>query len=268
MDNYTWPGPDENMFEMIERESKRQRDLRFSHYLRNMKRKATSSSLVLVKKAKSTPSIAQVKKQTIKKCVKVRGTYCAGSGGKDLKTADFGISLQSPFSGTPYITSFVDTNAEGVTGTTRVGQKIKLTSIQYRLDVYTLVGATVSASVSLPAFLDLFVLLDTQPNGSNAALSTYLQSVTSNTSYPFPQNDDRFVVLGKRRHYTCCSGNLVAECWTAFIKTNIDIKYPDSTGPPITNNVLLCAVSPNAAPATTVLSPSFVGNIRYTYYDE
>lgn len=183
------------------------------------------------------------------------GVAVSGSDRPELKNYDVNVSATSVVSGTPYVGSLLSGIAEGTSDSQRIGQKIVVKSVDIELNVtLSLNGATVG---SPSAFMDYFVIWDKQPNAAQATAANIFATTTTNLTFMNTQNTERFVVL--RRHRVCLDeAQGMGEIFHVHVPLDLATKFPDSNTFPTTNDLLICALSPN-----TVAAGSYTPNIAY-----
>jgi len=194
----------------------------------------------------------------------VRGVATSGTMGPELKIVDNVQAFVNVTSAAPYIASMSSGIAEGVANGQRIGQKCLFKSLDVLLNIQAVPGATVTA-LTAPAFLDVLVVWDKQPDQTTPAVGTILTTSASNLTFGNTGQTERFVVLRRERYcFDLNTGMSATGKW--HVPLSLSAKFPDATAPPNTNDVYIVAVSPNAAPGATIIVPqiSFEARLKFT----
>lgn len=194
------------------------------------------------------------------------GVATSGSSAPELKIWDLNVGQTDVLTGTPYVASLTSGIAEGTTGATRVGQKILLKSVDVKFDVRASVGSTVTYSSTTPdAFVDVMAVWDKSPDGTIATAANIFQVPGTNVSMLNTINLERFVVLRRESIGLSVSNSARPVSW--HIPLSLATRFTDATNVAQTNDVYICALSPNVvAGATAGLNPqiSYYARTKFT----
>lgn len=153
------------------------------------------------------------------------------------------------------------------TGTGRIGNEILVKLIQFR-GYANFAPAQASGSVSL----HIFVILDTQCNGTLPSVLDIFTSVNLGKCLLNPANTQRFKILKTYNRYftplTFTTGFCRGDIFNWYIPCDIPIKFnsPDGdVGSVTTNNIFICMGTDIETEATDTFS--VVGTARVCYYD-
>lgn len=185
----------------------------------------------------------------------IRGVATAGSTNPEIKNYDNNVAVTQVGTAAPYILSLTAGIAEGTSNNQRVGQKILLKSIELEIDY------TQPTAASASAFVDFMLVWDKAPDGSTTTVATILASSTTNLTFGNTANLERFVILRRER---VVLNNAATTGVVSNIHLPLDLaaRFSDSTGAPVTNDILAVAVSPNAA-GVSGPSIAFVARVKY-----
>lgn len=193
----------------------------------------------------------------------INGVAKSGTDAPEIKNYDNNIAAASVVTGTPYVASLCSGIAEGTSDAQRVGQKILLKSVDIEMNVVAVPGASVG-NLSPPCPIDVFVVWDKQPNAAQAAASTIFASSATNLTFLNTQNTERFVVL-RRHSMVFDTVEHSGEVYKVHVPLDVAVKFPDANTFPTTNDILVCALSPNAVSVnSTTATIAYVARVKFT----
>lgn len=198
---------------------------------------------------------------------RVRGRITLGSNAPEAKFSDELNSDNIVTGATQYTYGLMDAIAQGTTSSQRVGNKISVKSLDFKMNLQ------VSGTAPTPQVF-WAVVLDKQPNAAIASFATIFTAQAApndNLVQRNYNNLDRFQVLaqgqvkphewlvtvqnGGTSTVACCHQN-------HFLPLNIDTRFADSTGQPQTNNLILC-ITGNGTTTANPISHSTYTRLRY-----
>jgi len=152
--------------------------------------------------------------------------------------------------------------AQGTAVNQRIGDRIhiKAADLQFNVQVP---GEAETNNTS--TFIDIFLILDTQPQEGTAGAATIFQNSATNLTYIQLDSLERFQVL-KRERITFDAADKFTHQFTWHQSAELASRFGSSTSTPMSNDLLVCALSPNAA--ATNLTPSLSYICRLTFTDE
>jgi len=188
----------------------------------------------------------------------------------ELKFYD--VSISEPFDATMGIpntpTSLVVALAQGTGESERIGRSIRVKSIQIKGRLIS--DPTTTTSYSCDAYM--WLVLDTQANGANPAVTDVFTSATASSALVNLDNSQRFRIL-KKWHWNFGVTAGVAAAYSArshsvdyYKKCDIPIEYSSTTGALTeirSNNLFLICGSLGGDDSVTL---SGVARVRYTDY--
>jgi len=184
----------------------------------------------------------------------------AGSSRSEIKNYDNNITATSVGTGSPYVASLCSGIAEGTSDSQRIGQKIMLRSIELEMNV-TIANF---GGANLPTFLDVFIVWDRQPNQALAAATSIFASATTNLTFLNTSNTERFKVV-RRVRLELDTSSRIGNSFSLHVPLALATKFPDSNTFPSTNDILLCALSPNTVGSSgNNPSISYIARVKYT----
>lgn len=232
----------------------------FNSKMPSMKRSRESSSHSSYS-AKKARAIIAVKK------VFRRPAGAQMSLGPEVKNYDTALAVTTVSTGAPLTLDLLSGLAEGTGDTQRVGRKIKIVSIDMQLNVNQIIGSSVAANTTASeAFIDVFLCLDKSPDLSTLSATNVFISAATNLTYISPAYLDRVQTLHRWRVPLSFAGPSTA-CNTWHSKGPIGVAFTDATGVPQVNGLVLYALSPNAAAATTTAPPQLSAYCRVKFTD-
>jgi len=161
----------------------------------------------------------------------------------------------------PYVQSLTNGIAQGVGVSNRIGDRIHVKAVDIQFNVSAGVGITVAA----PEFIDVFLILDTQPQQTTAAASTIFSTPGTNLTYIDLDSLQRFQILKRERIHFDVAGSLTHQM-TWHQSCELACRFDSGTAAPMSNDLLVCALSPAAI--TAGQSPLLSYLARLTFTDE
>jgi len=192
-----------------------------------------------------------------------RGRISNGSIGPEIKNLDATVALTTVNTASSYVYDLLALLAEGTGAGNRVGQKVMVRSVDVKWNLTGTPGSAVTTS-TVPVFMDVFLVLDKQPNGSTAAATTIFTAASTNLTGSNIIYLERFQVLRRARvAFDISSGLSEAIDW--HVPLNLATRFSDSTSSPATNGLLLVALSPAATSLTTNIQPqvSYFARVKF-----
>lgn len=181
----------------------------------------------------------------------VRGTLVGGPQGPERKkyeTSNTGGVVVT--AANPYVQSLTNGIAQGTGVSNRIGDRIHVKGI----DIQFQANSSATLAAGAPAFCDVFMILDTQPNGATPASNVIFENNNTNLTYLELGVLERFKVLKRERLNFDIAGSQ-STVWTWHQSCDLAIRFDTATGSPQSNDIYVCALSPAANAATeTVLS--------------
>lgn len=235
---------------------------------RGLKRTVTYEPAISNKRGRTSKS-KTYRKNTLRGTAFVNGRLSTSGTGPEVKNYDYQLAATNVSSGVPYIADIMSGIAQGDTETTRTGQKICVKGLAIVLNMYAVVGGSVtynSGGTVTMAPIDVFVIHDGQPDGSTPTVGTILGFTNSVCTYGLPANLDRFKVL-RREHFNFDISSGLTSIVDMFIPLDVSVRYPDATGSPNTNSFYVVAVSSAGAVAAGTTSPYINGLVRIKFTD-
>jgi len=233
------------------------------------KRKQSPTSYAFV--AKKSRKSARVSAKNTGVAQKIRGRYTLGNTKPEQKFYDETGNNNSFTTGaTAIVYPLLDNLAQAVTVTGRLGGKVNLKSLSYKINWST--NSTAGTQVR-PQVMIAFVL-DKQPDGAAATFADIFTSIPGNDNLVQKNNTnrDRFQVL---KSYSMVSSDWFlgqnpsstssyATAHTEFyIPLDIVSRFADGTGNPATNN-LLAVFSTNATTNSIITIDAAYSRIMFT----
>lgn len=184
------------------------------------------------------------------------GKATSGTMAPEIKNFDNNVAATSVVAGTPYIASMTAGIAEGTTLGNRVGGKIFIKSFDLEGNItVTLNGAGIG---SPSAFIDVFCVWDKQPDGALPAIGAIFTSTNTNLTFGNVGQTERFVIL-RRERIVLDEAQRMGANFVWHVPLALATKFPDATQVPNTNDIYVCALSPN-----TVAAGSYTPNLAFT----
>lgn len=170
-------------------------------------------------------------------------------------------SIAIPTTGSFATTGALNAIAQGVTNATRIGSKILIKSLAYRLDY------DINAAATIPTAIRTIIFWDRQPNtygtaGGSALAVTDLLSTASYLSFNNPANSDRFVVL-RNENIALAPNGPQSAFLEGFVKINMNSLFLNTVTNEPTTGALGCLFISDAAANT----PTVVSSFRTRYSD-
>ena len=222
-----------------------------------MKRAAGAGSTKMAKRLKSSGKMSGV----------VKGVATDGPQGPERKKYDNLVATTAVNTGTPFIASLTSAIAQGTAYNQRVGDRIKLKSVDLEMNVSTVVGASVTTLQANQVFMDVAIVWDKQPDAAVPGVTSIFTSSATNLTFSTVANLERFHIL--RRWNVCLD---LAQGLSQIIKDHIPLdlgaRFPDATGSPTSNDIYVVAITPNATASATNVAPSISYVARVSYTDQ
>ena len=196
----------------------------------------------------------------------VGGVVVAGPQGPERKKYDNQVGQTAVTNGTPYIASLTSAIAEGSAANQRIGGRAHLKSIDVELNwTGNVAGATLTLAY-LPAYMDVMLVWDKQPDGAVPSVGTIFTASNTNLVFGLLTNIERFQVLKRERLNMDVAGG-----YSGIIHWHQQLdcatRFADVTGSPATNDFYIVAVT--GSPGTGVNFTPAIGYIaRVTFTDE
>lgn len=192
----------------------------------------------------------------------INGRVTSGPQGPELKQFDTIGTATAVANNTPLNVDLTGLMPQGVTTANRIGERIKIKSI------YLKINMRISEIATTGSYGKWALVLDKQQNAAYVStVGTIFTPSNSNLNQINVQNLERFQVLAtgsssQRMLPACCLG----ETWEKYVKADIGVRYPETTGYAVTNGLYL--IFTTDAP-NTVNNPLIVDyNVRIKYSDE
>lgn len=176
------------------------------------------------------------------------GRLTVGNSGPETKMRDLNVGETNVGFAAPYVSSVLKSIAQGDGISNRDGQTITVKSLDVKLNVEGVMGAT-APLYSKGCFLAFFILLDTQPNGTEATTSDVFTLNNTDLTFGYTPNLARFQVL-RQDTFALDPYNRVA-FKQYHVPLEVATRFSDGTGVPQTNDILIAALS--TGPATNTL---------------
>lgn len=190
----------------------------------------------------------------------VRGTLVGGPQGPERKKYETsntaGVTVSSA---APYVQSLTNGIAQGTGVSNRIGDRIHVKGIDVQFQ-----ASAASVTAGTVAYMDVFLLLDTQPNGATPAANTIFETATTNLTYLELGVLERFKVLKRERMAFDAAGG-VSRVWTWHQSCDLAIRFDTSTASPQSNDIYICALSPGTVAAA---EPTLSYICRLSFSDE
>lgn len=187
----------------------------------------------------------------------IRGVATAGSTAAEVKNFDNNVAATLVGTAAPYILSLTAGIAEGTANNQRVGQKILLKSVELEINAF------ISNANTLSNFMDFFLVWDKAPDGATTTVATILATSATNLTFGNTANLERFVILRRLRLEFDAASNF-GYIGNIHLPLDLATRFSDTTGAPVSNDILVVAVSPQAAGAATSPSIAYVARVKYT----
>jgi len=213
------------------------------------------STAVAVKKARrmSAPSTG---------AKNVRGVLVGGPQGPERKKYETSVvSGYGVNTATPLVQSLTNNLAQGIQATQRIGDRVHVKAVDLQFNVVS--GSNITTGV--PEFVDVFLILDAQPQQTTAASTTIFANPATNLTYIDIDSLERFQIL-KRERIHLDTGSGVSHHFTWHQSCELAIRFDSGTAAPMSNDLLVCALSPS--PNTSNLFPTVSFLARLTFTDE
>jgi len=189
----------------------------------------------------------------------VRGVLVGGPQGPERKkyetsnTAGVGVNTA-----TPYVQSLTNNLAQGTGVSQRIGDRIHVKGVDIQFNV------TIGSQL-IPNFMDVFLVLDTQPEETTAGAGTIFETPSTNLTYVSLDSLERFQIL-KRERIHLDAALAQTHCFTWHQSCELATRFSSSTTAPMSNDLLVVALS--NAPNTATDFPTLAYIARLTYTDE
>lgn len=218
---------------------------------------------ILLKRAAGAGSTKAVKalKRGAKISGFVGGKFTSGPQGPEIKKLDINVGQTNVGTAAPYVNGLFDTISQGTGVGNRIGDRIHMKAVDVQWNIQ--IDGAGLPTLNNAAFIDLFCIVDLQPDGGTASATTIFASPTTNLTYLNIDQLERFRVLKRERIYLDAASGL-SDVRTWHVPLDLGVRYGTATSAPNTNDVLLCAVSPGAAGSENSALISYVARLSWT----
>lgn len=192
----------------------------------------------------------------------VNGVLIGGPQGPERKKIEVAQSSVAVTNAAPYIQSLTSAISQGTNVSQRIGDRIKVKAVDLQFNIQSS-GAT--ATTAGQTFIDVFLILDTQPQETTAAAGTIFQTPSSNLTYIQLDSLERFQVL-KRERINLDPAMGLSQVWTWHLSADLGVRFGAGTTAPMSNDILVCATT--AQTAANSYTPQLQYISRLTYTDE
>lgn len=238
-----------------------QLDKRVKKYLdRNSRSNRRFSS----KRSSTSKAVRQAKRVSVPTsgAKNVRGVIVGGPQGPERKKFEVNQAFTTVSSTVPYVQSLTSGIAQGTAVNQRIGDRIHVKGVDLQFNVQV-DGADPTPTGGV--WIDLFLILDTQPEESTAAANTIFQNSSTNLTYIQLDSLERFQVL-RRQRIRLDGASQWSDQFTWHLSAELACRFGSSTSAPMSNDILVCALCPNTASVTS--DPQFAYVSRLTFTDE
>lgn len=232
----------------------RQRNVRISKYIAKQSRRERKYNRTTVKSAVR----AAVRNSAPTSGAKnVRGVIVGGPQGPERKkyetsnTSGVGVNTAMP-----YVQSLTNNLAQGTGVSQRIGDRIHIKGVDIQFNVQ-------GGSSGTPQYIDVFLVLDTQPEETTAAAGTIFESTNTNLTYVTLDGLERFQVL-KRERICLDTGGGLTHMFTWHQSCELATRFSGSTTAPMSNDLLVVALSPSVNTATNFPTLSYIARLTFT----
>lgn len=187
----------------------------------------------------------------------INGRYTVGTPGPEYKLYDIGQGSTTINSGVPYSNDLLYQIAEGSASYNRIGDKISVKSVDMIWNI-----RSVQYTSGYPQVVDLFLVLDKQPDAGSATPSTVFSVTNTNLTFVRTEQLDRFVIL-RREHVDVDQGGGVSKTVQWHVPLDVNARFADGTGSPQSNNLLVYALSPISG-LTDQINISYIARVKFT----
>jgi len=192
----------------------------------------------------------------------VNGVLIGGPQGPERKKVELSQSSIAVTNAAPYVQSLTVGIAQGVGVSQRVGDRIKVKAVDLQFNIQSS-GAT--STTAGQTFIDVFLILDTQPQETTAAAATVFQTPSSNLTYIQLDSLERFQVL-RRERINLDPAMGLSQTWTWHLSADLGVRFGAANTTPMSNDILVCATT--AQTAANSYTPQLQYISRLTYTDE
>lgn len=184
----------------------------------------------------------------------VGGVLVAGPQGPERKKWDVSVGSTLVANASPYILSLTNGIAQGTNVGNRVGDRIKCKALDLEMNV--------TAQGTTTGFVDVMLVWDKQPNNTIASVSDVLTFTNTNLTFGNISNLERFQVL-RREQINFDQASKLSECVKWHMPLDMATRFPSAAGWPITNDLLVVAVSGGAA-GTNGANIAYIARLTFT----
>lgn len=184
----------------------------------------------------------------------VGGKFTSGPQGPEIKKFDNNVTAFNVGTTIPYVFDTLAAIGQGTGANGRIGDRIHVKAMDVLFDVQSLVTTT-------ETFIDLFAIVDLQPDGSTAAAGTIFATTSTDLTFLNVDQLERFRVL-KRERINLDPGSGLTTKVQWHIPLDLGVRYGSATTSPNSNTVLICALSP--AVSGSYPTVQYVARVSYT----
>lgn len=189
----------------------------------------------------------------------VGGVLIGGPQGPERKKYEVATAFTNVNTGAPYVASVVSAIAQGTAVNQRVGDRVHLKAVDIQFNVQNSGGAV---PTSFAEFLDVFLILDTSPDQALATAAQIFQTPSTNLTYINLDDLERFQILRRERIVFDTAGGY-SQAFTFHLSAELAVRW-GASGAPISNDILVCALSPSTNTVSNMPAISYISRVTYT----
>jgi len=214
----------------------------------------------MMQRRTGTSSSSFSTKKSFRKSGKVEGVIggvvVGGPQGAERKKFDNLVGATVVNTSNPYVADVLSGIAQGTAVNQRVGDRIhvKGLDVEYNLSI--------SNASTTSNFIDMFIVWDKQPNEALAGANVIFQSTNTNLTFGNTDWLERFQVL-RRETYSLDVADRLSATGKWHIPLDLGVRF-GSSGDPATGDLLVCALSPDAAAAGSNVTMSYIARVSFT----
>jgi len=190
----------------------------------------------------------------------VRGVVIGGPQGPERKKYETsntaGVQVSTGF---PYVQSLTNGIAQGAGVSNRIGDRIHVKGVDLQFNITAGAGITIGAQ----EFVDVFLVLDTQPQQTTAAAGTIFETPSTNLTYVDLDSLQRFQILKRERIHFDTAGGLSHQM-TWHQSCELACRFDNATAAPMSNDLLVCALSPSSNTAGQNPNVAYIARLSFT----